>query len=93
MKKKNISYLSSEFINNLVYKYGFDKNTLMDGDLSGAKKEAMELTENHKFINPKHKLTIVTAIKRSYTMVELYTALFNIMHAKTNPEEKISNIL
>lgn len=92
-KKDITSYLTSEFINSLIYKYGFDKNTLMGGDLSGAKLEALRLTEKHRFKVPKHRLTIINAIKRSYNMIELYTALFNIMHARLNPKEKLSNIL
>jgi|1_EtaG_2_1085319.scaffolds.fasta_scaffold06846_3 hypothetical protein len=93
IKKKNISYITSDFLNDLIIKHGFNINTLSGGDLISAKAEALDLTNSHEFINPRHKLSIIRAINHSYTMIELYTALFNMMHAKTNPQEKLTGIL
>ena len=84
------SYITPSFINELVIKYGFDSATLKGGDFKGAKKEAIELTELQRFNNPKDKLNILRALEHSYNMVELYTALYNIMHARLNPTEKLS---
>ena len=89
---KNISYLTPEFINALVTKYGFDPNSLEGGDFKGAQLEAIELTEDHQFIKDKHKRIALEAIKKSYNMKMLYMALFNIMRAKTHPKEKLSDI-
>ena len=88
---KNISYLTPEFINALVKKYGFDADTLKGGDFEGAQLEAIELTEAHQFVRDKHKKTALNAINDSRNMQMLYTALFNIMHAKTHPNEKLSD--
>ena len=93
MEKKNISYITSDFLNNLIIKHGFNVNTLTGGNLNSAKSEALDLTNSHEFINPRHKLSIIRAIKHSYTMIELYTALFNMMHVKMNPREKLTGIL
>ena len=93
MEKKNISYITSDFLNSLIIKHGFNINTLSGGNLNSAKTEALDLTNGHEFINPRHKLSIIRAIKHSYTMVELYTALFNMMHVKMNPREKLTGIL
>ena len=65
----------------------------MGGDLDGAKAEVLSLTDKHKFINPRHKRLITEAIHRSYNMVELYTALYNMMHARNNPNEKLTGVL
>lgn len=90
MKKNKDSFITSEILEKIVSRYNFNPRTLTGGDLSGAKTEVLTLTDKHKFMNPKHKRLIITAIRRSYNMVELYTALYNIMHARNNPNEKLT---
>ena len=90
---KNVSYLTPEFINGLVERHGFNPQTLRGGDFEAAKTEAIGLTQDHRFINPKHKLTALNAIQNSKNMQMLYMALFNVMRAKTHPNEKLSDYI
>ena len=87
-EKNKQSFISPSILQEIV-----SRNTLMGGDLDGAKAEVLSLTDKHKFINPRHKRLITEAIHRSYNMVELYTALYNMMHARNNPNEKLTGVL
>jgi len=92
-EKNKQSFITPSILQEIVSRYNFDPNTLMGGDLDGAKAEVLSLTDKHKFINPRHKRLITEAIHRSYNMVELYTALYNMMHARNNPNEKLTGVL
>ena len=92
-KKSKQSFITPSILQEIVSRYNFDPHTLTGGDLEGAKAEVLLLTANHKFINPRHKRSITKAIHRSYNMVELYTALYNMMHARNNPNEKLTGVL
>ena len=92
MKKNRDSFITPSILKKIVSRYNFNPRTLTGGDLNGAKAEVLSLTDNHKFKIPRHKRLIITAIRRSYNMVELYTALYNIMHARNNPNEKLTGI-
>jgi len=85
------SYLTPEYLNGLVEKYGFNKQ-LKGGDFRGAKQDALEVTERFHFRNPRHKYLCEEAIRKSWNMIQLYTALYNLMHARNNPGEKLSRV-
>jgi hypothetical protein len=92
-KKSKQSFITPAILKRIVSQYNFNPHTLTGGDLDGAKTEVLSLTDKHKFINPRHKRLIIEAIHRSYNMVELYTALYNMMHARNNPNEKLTGVL
>ena len=92
-KKNKQSFITPLLLKKIISRYNFNPRTLTGGDLSGAKAEVLSLTNKHEFINPKHKRSIVNAIHRSYNMTELYTALYNMMYVRNNPNEKLTGIL
>jgi len=83
------SYLTPGYLNGLVERYGFNAQ-LKGGDFKGAKQDAIKLTEGYHFRNPRHKYLCLEAIRKSWNMEQLYTALYNLMHAKNNPTEKLT---
>jgi|TARA_R110000824_G_scaffold241188_6_gene429915 hypothetical protein len=85
------SYLTPGYLNGLVERYGFNSQ-LKGGDFNGAKQDVLQLTQGYHFRNPRHKYLCTEAIKKSWNMEQLYTALYNLMHAKNNPSEKLSAI-
>lgn len=85
------SYLTPEYLNGLVNRYGFNRQ-LRGGDFSGAQRDALSLTEGFHFRNPRHKHLCLDAIRKSWNMEQLYTALYNLMHARNHPAEKLSLI-
>ena len=92
-KKDEQSFITPTILDEIVSRHNFNPRTLTGGNLDNAKAEVLSLTDKHKFINPRHKRLIIEAIHRSYNMVELYTALYNMMHARNNPNEKLTGIL
>ena len=92
-EKNKQSFITPSVLKEIVSRHNFNPRTLTGGNLDGAKTEVLSLTDKHKFINPRHKRLIIEAIHRSYNMVELYTALYNMMHARNNPNEKLTGIL
>ena len=92
-EKSKQSFITPSILKEIVSRHNFNPRTLTGGNLDSAKAEVLSLTEKHKFINPRHKRLIIEAIHRSYNMVELYTALYNMMHARNNPNEKLTGIL
>jgi len=87
---KQISFITPEFINQLVEDCGFDHNSLRGGDFEKAQKIALEITENHDFRNKITGYRCIENIKSCKNMTRLYTALFNIMSVMTNPSERIN---
>ncbi len=92
-KKNKQSFITPSVLKKIITRHNFNPRTLTGGNLAGAKTEVLSLTDKHKFINPRHKRLIIEAIHRSYNMVELYTALYNMMYARNNPNEKLTGIL
>ena len=92
-KKDEQSFITPTILEEIVSRHNFNPRTLTGGNLDNAKAEVLSLTDKHKFINPRHKRLITEAIHRSYNMVELYTALYNMMHARNNPNEKLTGVL
>ena len=89
---KDKSYLTPEYISGLIDRHGFNKQ-LKNGNFSAARVEVLELTNGYHFRNPKHKHRCAEAISKCRDMLQLYTALFNLMYARNNPTEKLSGIL
>ena len=92
-KKNDQSFITPTILKEIVSRHNFNPRTLTGGNLDNAKAEVLSLTDKHKFINQRHKRLIIEAIHRSYNMVELYMALYNMMHARNNPNEKLTGIL
>tara|TARA_R110000824_G_scaffold87285_8_gene215287 strand:- start:1218 stop:1490 length:273 start_codon:yes stop_codon:yes gene_type:complete len=89
---KDKSYLTPEYISGLVDRHGFNKQLKL-GNFKGARTEVLALTEGYHFRNPNHKYRCREAINKCRDMIQLYTALFNLMYARNYPTEKLSRIL
>ena len=88
---RKASVLDTDYLTELLPRYGFHPQTMKGGDLDAMKSDLATKISGHGFKDDKHKQTAMKIINGAQDAQSLWMGMFNWMRAATNPTEKLGS--